>query len=61
MIAEYAVRNSRSPMGISEYKIREPLPEEIQSNVPAIELLQEELSKPFILGESLLDGPDLLS
>jgi predicted nuclease of restriction endonuclease-like (RecB) superfamily len=59
VVAEYAVRNSQAPMGISEYRLAEPLPEQIQSNLPTIEVLEKEL-KPFILGQSLLDGQDAL-
>jgi predicted nuclease of restriction endonuclease-like (RecB) superfamily len=50
VVAEYAVRNSQAPMGISEYKLAEPLPEQIQLNLPTIEVLEREL-KPFILDQ----------
>ena len=43
VIAEYAVRNSRTPIGISEYRLAEPLPEDLKGSLPTIEELESEL------------------
>ena len=43
--AEYALRDINKPMGISEYKLTELIPEKIKSKLPSIEELETKLSK----------------
>jgi hypothetical protein len=58
VVAEYALRNTQSPMGVSEYKIAQPLPTEISADLPSIEQLQEKLRDvPFFADASFVDVP----
>jgi predicted nuclease of restriction endonuclease-like (RecB) superfamily len=43
--AEYALRDINKPMGISEYKLTEAIPENIKYKLPSIEELENELEK----------------
>ncbi len=43
VIAEYALRDMSKPIGISEYKLTEALPEELKSSLPTVEALEAEL------------------
>lgn len=53
LTAEYTLRNSQSPIGVSEYRLAEPLPEDLQKNLPTIEKLEKELQDaPFFLDVS---------
>lgn len=61
IVAEYALRSTSSPIGVSEYRLAEPLPAGIEEALPAIEEIQKELAKPFYLDHSTLDGPDYLT
>lgn len=47
IIAEYALRNSQNPIGVSEYRLSTPLPAELQKELPAIENLQNKLTESF--------------
>jgi hypothetical protein len=42
-VAEYALRDINKPIGISEYRLAESLPEKLQSSLPTIEQLESEL------------------
>lgn len=42
-IAEYALRDINKPIGISEYRLAESLPEKLKGNLPTIEELESEL------------------
>jgi predicted nuclease of restriction endonuclease-like (RecB) superfamily len=42
---EYALRDARKPIGVSEYRLTEVLPHELKSSLPTIEQLQEELKR----------------
>jgi hypothetical protein len=46
IIAEYALRNTSTPMGISEFKLLEELPDQLKSTLPTIEEIEAELAKP---------------
>jgi predicted nuclease of restriction endonuclease-like (RecB) superfamily len=46
IIAEYALRNTTTPMGISEFKHLETLPEQLQGTLPTIEEIEAELGNP---------------
>ena len=40
IIAEYALRDMSKPIGVSEYKLTEAIPEELKSSLPTIEELE---------------------
>jgi len=44
VVAEYAVRNKTSPIGIAEYTLSESLPKELQEGLPTIEDIEASLS-----------------
>jgi predicted nuclease of restriction endonuclease-like (RecB) superfamily len=46
IIAEYALRNTATPMGISEFRHLENLPEQLKGTLPTIEEIEAELGKP---------------
>jgi predicted nuclease of restriction endonuclease-like (RecB) superfamily len=43
IVAEYALRNTTTPISISEYKLAESLPADLKGNLPTIEELESEL------------------
>ncbi len=43
--AEYTLRDINKPMGISEYKLTDAIPENIKTKLPSIEELENELSE----------------
>jgi len=43
--AEYALRDISKPMGISEYKLSEAIPENFKTNLPSIEELENDLEE----------------
>lgn len=45
VVAEYALRQSTSPIGVAEYQLMEALPKDLEANLPSIERIEEELSK----------------
>ena len=45
IIAEYALRNITTPMGISVFKHLEKLPEQLKGTLPTIEEIEAELAK----------------
>lgn len=44
ILAEYALRGMRNPIGVSEYELTRALPEEMKSSMPTIEEIEAELS-----------------
>lgn len=44
-IVEYTLRDTRKPIGVSEYRLTEALPKELQSALPSIESLEQELER----------------
>ena len=40
---EYALRDTRKPIGVSKYRLTSALPKELKSSLPTIEQLEEEL------------------
>lgn len=49
IVAEYSLKNMSQPIGISEYQLTEVLPKEFESNLPTIEMIENELKSS--LGE----------
>lgn len=45
VIAEYALRDLKKPMGVSSYRLRKALAEEMRVNLPTIEELEAELAR----------------
>lgn len=45
LVAEYALRSSTSPLGVSEYRLVESLPKDLEASLPSIERIEEELSR----------------
>ena len=45
IIAEYALRNTATPMGISEFRHLEQLPKRLKDKLPTIEEIEAELAK----------------
>lgn len=43
LVAEYALKDMTKPIGVSEYKLLERVPEELESSFPSIEELEKEL------------------
>lgn len=43
IVAEYALRDTNKPIGISEFRLTEMLPKELQSSLPTIEELEARL------------------
>jgi hypothetical protein len=43
IIAEYALRNTMTPIGILEYRLSESLPADLKASLPTIEELEREL------------------
>lgn len=44
LVAEYALKDITKPVGISEYRLIESIPEDLQGNLPSIEQIEAELS-----------------
>ncbi|MCW3095203.1 MAG: hypothetical protein JWL77_821 [Chthonomonadaceae bacterium] len=44
LTVEYALRNTTTPIGVSEYLITETLPKELQTSLPTVEQLEAELA-----------------
>ena len=44
VVAEYALRDNAQPLGIAEYKLLESLPEPLQTSLPSIEQIEQELT-----------------
>lgn len=47
VLAEYTLRDMAKPIGLSEYRLTEAIPQEIKTSLPTIEQLEAELSKDF--------------
>ncbi len=44
-VVEYTLKNINTPMGVSEYKLSDTLPKELENILPSIEELEKELDK----------------
>jgi predicted nuclease of restriction endonuclease-like (RecB) superfamily len=45
IVAEYALRDLRKPMGISEYRLTESLPKQLKGSLPSVQQLEAELKR----------------
>ena len=50
VVAEYALSDIQKPIGVSEYQLTQSLPENLQSQLPSIEEIEQELSGGLELG-----------
>lgn len=48
IVAEYALRNIKAPIGISEYTLSKALPKELKTSLPTIEEIEEKLNESTI-------------
>ena len=46
LIAEYALQDINKPIGVSEYRITEDIPEKFRQQLPSIEDIKNRISKP---------------
>jgi hypothetical protein len=44
VVAEYALRDKAQPLGVAEYKLVESLPAELETSLPSIERIEQELA-----------------
>ena len=44
VVAEYALRNIKAPIGVSEYTLSKALPKELKTSLPSIDEIEEELN-----------------
>jgi predicted nuclease of restriction endonuclease-like (RecB) superfamily len=47
IVAEYALRDTKKPIGIAEYRIHEQLPDNIKGSLPSVEELEAEIEKGY--------------
>lgn len=45
IVAEYALRDTKKPMGVAEYQLVESLPKELETSLPSIEQIERELGE----------------
>ncbi len=45
VVVEYTLKNIKAPLGVSEYKVQNVLPKNMQSQLPSIKQLEKELKK----------------
>lgn len=45
VVAEYTLRDMTKPIGLAEYRLKDELPENLQTALPTIEELEAELAK----------------
>jgi YhcG PDDEXK nuclease domain len=45
IIAEYALRDTNKPIGVSEYELTRALPENLKPSLPSIDEIENELSQ----------------
>jgi predicted nuclease of restriction endonuclease-like (RecB) superfamily len=57
LFAEYALRDIKKPIGISQYELTRSLPEYMKSSLPSIEDIEEELSGKLQTGTSAPFSP----
>jgi len=50
-VAEYALRDMTKPIGVSEYKLTEHLPQELEKSLPSVEDIEKRVSAKYDLPE----------
>ncbi len=56
VIVEYALRDTRKPIGVSGYKLTETLPKKLKGSLPSIKELEESLSASSTLSLKITKG-----
>ncbi len=56
VVAEYALRNLATPIGVSSYQLTETLPTDLQGSLPTIEELEATLSDPSTEADETAGG-----
>ena len=51
LVAEYALKGLRQPLGVSAYSLTQDLPSSLKSSLPSIEELEFEFEKRKLLSE----------
>lgn len=46
VVAEYALRNMKAPIGVSEYTLSKAIPKELKTSLPSVEEIEAELNEP---------------
>lgn len=54
IVAEYALRSMRAPIGISEYTLSKALPKELKSSLPTVEQIEMELNEKDKANEAMV-------
>ena len=57
VVAEYALRDSNKPIGISEYQLVQSLPKILQTNLPSIEQIEAEFAQKASASPRLRENP----
>ena len=57
IVAEYALRDMNKPIGVADIQLTRLLPEDLQSALPTVEALEEELTS--LTGENVNGGGDV--
>jgi len=60
LIAEYALRDFHKPIGITEYRLMESLPDNLKSTLPSTEEIEERLRQEESSDDELSE-PDRLT
>lgn len=47
LVAEYALKDMKKPIGVTEYKLYESLPEELQDTMPTVEDIETRIMKKY--------------
>lgn len=58
LTVEYALRNTATPIGVSEYVLTESLPEELKSNLPSVQQFEAEMAQRDSAALSLELAPE---
>ena len=45
MKAEYALKDTSKPIGVSEYNLIQAIPDDLKSNLPTVEEIEEEITE----------------
>lgn len=46
VVAEYALRNMKAPIGVSEYTLSKAIPKDLKTSLPSVEEIEAELNEP---------------
>lgn len=52
VVAEYALRNIKAPIGVSEYMLSKALPKELKTSLPSVDEIEAELNDTLVAGKA---------